>query len=137
MADYFSSDHFELLKKWEGQKRDESNPEQNRAYEELKKAYEVTQVWAAAVKATLFPTGTVKIRKRPTSQANKFLPYNWARIYPSPRPRRCLDGPHVGSVPVQEHPNFVQALWRSVCDCWPRHCHPRCAGMQSRCPGTF
>ena len=82
MADYFSSDHFELLKKWEGQKRDESNPEQNRAYEELKKAYEVTQVWAAAVKATLFPTGTVKIRKRPTSQANKFLPYNWARIYP-------------------------------------------------------
>src|SRR5665213_2479203 len=84
MADYFSSDHFELLKKWNGQKRDESNPEQNRAYEELKKAYEVTEVWAAAVRAKLFPAGTVKIRKRPTSQANKFLPYNWARIYPSP-----------------------------------------------------
>src|ERR1017187_2895126 len=83
MADYFSSDHFELLKKWAGQKRDESNPEQNRAYEELKKAYEVTDAWAAAVKAKLFPNGTVKIRKRPTSQANKFLPYNWARIYPS------------------------------------------------------
>jgi 5-methylcytosine-specific restriction protein B len=84
MADYFSSDHFELLKKWAGQKRDESNPEQNRAYKELKKAYEVTEAWAATVKAKLFPNGTVKIRKRPTSQANKFLPYNWARIYPSP-----------------------------------------------------
>ena len=46
MADYFSSDHFELLKKWDGQKRDESNPEQNHAYEELKKAYEVTEAWA-------------------------------------------------------------------------------------------
>ena len=83
MADYFSGDHFELLKKWDGQKRDESNPEQNHAYEELKKAYEVTASWASAVKAKLFPTGTVKIRKRPTSQANRFLPYNWARIYPS------------------------------------------------------
>jgi len=71
MADYFSSDHFELLKKWAGQKRDESNPEQNRAYEELKKAYEVTDAWAAAVKAKLFPNGTVKIRKRPTSQAKQ------------------------------------------------------------------
>ena len=84
MADYFSNDHFELLKKWGGQKRDESNPEQNRAYEELKNAYELTAIWAGVVKAKLFPAGAVKIRKRPTSQANKFLPYNWARIYPSP-----------------------------------------------------
>ncbi|AJG21157.1 McrB family protein [Cupriavidus basilensis] len=83
MADYFTSDHFKLLNKWKGQKRDESNPEQNRAYEELKKAYEVTEAWANEVKAKLFPTGVVKVRKRPTSQANSFLPYNWARIYPA------------------------------------------------------
>lgn len=83
MADYFTSDHFKLLNKWKGQKRDESNPEQNRAYEDLKKAYEVTEAWAKEVQTTLFPTGTVKIRKRPTSQANTFLYYNWARIYPS------------------------------------------------------
>jgi 5-methylcytosine-specific restriction protein B len=83
MADYFTSDHFKLLNKWKGQKRDESNPEQNRAYEDLKKAYEVTEAWAKEVQAKLFPTGTVKVRKRPTSQANSFLPYNWARIYPS------------------------------------------------------
>lgn len=83
MADYFTSDHFKLLNKWKGQKRDESNPEQNRAYEELKKAYEVTEAWANEVKTQLFPLGVVKVRKRPTSQANTFLPYNWARIYPA------------------------------------------------------
>lgn len=83
MADYFTSDHFKLLNKWKGQKRDESNPEQNRAYEDLKKAYEVTEAWANEVKKRLFPPGLVKVRKRPTSQANSFLPYNWARIYPT------------------------------------------------------
>lgn len=83
MADYFTSDHFKLLNKWKGQKRDESNPEQNRAYDELKKAYEATEAWANEVKTKLFPTGVVKVRKRPTSQANSFLPYNWARIYPA------------------------------------------------------
>lgn len=38
MADYFTSGHFKLLRRWKGQRRDESNPEQNEAYEELKKA---------------------------------------------------------------------------------------------------
>ena len=83
MADYFTSDHFKLLNKWKGQKRDESNPEQNRAYEDLKEAYKVTEAWAKEVKTRLFPTGVVALRKRPTSQGNSFLPYNWARIYPS------------------------------------------------------
>ena len=84
MADYFTSDHFKLLNKWKGQKRDESNPEQNRAYEDLKKAYEVTEAWANAVQAALFPDGSgrrfASVRPvRPTT----FLHYNWARIYPS------------------------------------------------------
>lgn len=90
MADYFTSDHFKLLNKWKGQKRDESNPEQNRAYEDLKAAYEVTEAWANEVKVTLFPTGIVKLRKRPTSQGNSFLPYNWARIYPSSESPKAL-----------------------------------------------
>jgi len=90
MADYFTSDHFKLLNKWKGQKRDESNPEQNRAYEDLKAAYEVTEAWANQVKDTLFPTGMVMLRKRPTSQANSFLPYNWARIYPSAESPKSL-----------------------------------------------
>lgn len=83
MTNYFTSNHFKLLNKWKGQKRDESNPEQNRAYEELKMAYEVTEAWANEVKTKLFPMGGVKVRKRPTSQANYFLQYNWARIYPA------------------------------------------------------
>jgi 5-methylcytosine-specific restriction protein B len=83
MADYFTRDHFKLLNRWRGQKRDESNPEQNRAYEDLKKAYEVTEAWADMVKNALFPMGHVKIRKRPTNQVNNFASYNWAKIYPS------------------------------------------------------
>lgn len=83
MADYFTSNHFKLLNKWKGQKRDESNPEQNRAYEELKTAYAVTEEWANELHAKLFPTGVVEVRKRPTSQGNNFLSYNWARLYPA------------------------------------------------------
>ncbi len=83
MADYFTSDHFKLLNRWKGQKRDESNPEQNRAYADLKKAYEVTEAWAEKVKDVLFPMGHIEIRKRPTNQGNNFAGYNWARIYPS------------------------------------------------------
>ena len=83
MADYFTSEQFQLLSKWKGQKRDESNAEQNRAYEELKKAYEVTEAWAYEVKAKLFPAGVVRVIKRPTSQANSFRSYNWARIRPT------------------------------------------------------
>lgn len=80
---YFTSDHFKLLNKWKGQKRDDSNPEQNRAYEELKQAYEATEQWARGLQGKLFPDGYVKVFKKPTNQANNFLAYNWARIYPS------------------------------------------------------
>jgi 5-methylcytosine-specific restriction protein B len=83
MADYFTSDHFKLLNRWKGQKRDESSPEQNRAYEDLKKAYEVTEAWAVQVKEALFPVGRVEVRKRPTNQGNNFASYTWAKIYPS------------------------------------------------------
>lgn len=90
MADYFTSAHFKLLNRWKGQKRDESNPEQKRAYEDLKKAYEVTEAWADKVKDALFPMGHVEIRKRPTNQGNNFASYNWAKIYPSSEAPREL-----------------------------------------------
>ena len=83
MTVYFTSDHFKLLNRWKGQKRDESNPEQTRAYEELKHAYQVTEAWAEKVQKALFPLGFIEVRKRPTNQANNFSSYNWARIYPS------------------------------------------------------
>lgn len=90
MADYFTSNHFKLLNRWKGQKRDESNPEQNRAYADLKNAYEVTEAWAQKVRGELFPVGRVDIRKRPTNQGNNFAGYNWAKIYPSPEAPREL-----------------------------------------------
>ncbi|WP_457328680.1 McrB family protein [Rhizobacter sp. P5_C2] len=82
MTGYFTSDHFKLLDKWRGQVRDKSNPEQNRAYQDLEAAYAVTEVWAQEVQKRLFPQGRVVVRKRPTNQGNNFAPYNWARIYP-------------------------------------------------------
>lgn len=83
MMDSFTSEHFRLLDQWKGQKRDDANEEQNLAYDELKRAYEITELWANKVKTKLFPEGYVKVRKRPTSQANFFFAYNWARIYPT------------------------------------------------------
>ena len=38
MADYFTSDHFKLLNKWQGTAYDKSSPEQQKACEELKLA---------------------------------------------------------------------------------------------------
>jgi len=83
MGDYFTSDHFKLLNKWKGQKKDSSNPEQQRAYEDLSNAYKVTEEWAIALKQRLFPFGRVEILKKPTNQAGNFTSYNWAKIYPS------------------------------------------------------
>lgn len=82
MTNYFTSEHFKLLNKWQKQKRDTSNPEQNRAYESLQEAYLVTERWANEVQRKLFSDGCVEVRKRPTNQGNNFLSYNWARIYP-------------------------------------------------------
>jgi 5-methylcytosine-specific restriction protein B len=82
MADYFTSDHFKLLNKWKGQKCDESNPEQNRAYENLKQAYEVAEAWASEVKAKLFPAGQVETRRFATEDG-KFIRFIGVRLYPS------------------------------------------------------
>lgn len=83
MAMYFTSEHFKALKKWQGQKRDDSQAEQNRAYEALKEAYEVTEAWAQELQRQYFPLGRYELRKRPTNQANKFAAYNWAKVYPA------------------------------------------------------
>lgn len=82
MAQYFTSEHFKLLKKWQGVKYDKTNPEQRRVCEELKRAYAVTEAWAKALQKRLFPAGRIAVRKWPISQGQKFFGYNWARIYP-------------------------------------------------------
>ena len=78
----FTASHFELLERWKGHNRDNSDPEQNKAYKALQEAYAVTEEWARAVKKRLFPSGRVEILKKPTNQAQNFAAYNWARIYP-------------------------------------------------------
>ena len=78
----FTARHFELLDRWKGQKHDSSDPERKQAYDELCEACAVTEAWARAVQERLFPSGRVRIVKRPTNQAQVFREYNWARIYP-------------------------------------------------------
>lgn len=81
---YFNNDHFKLLNKWKGTVYDKTNPEQQRVYEELGKAYDVTKNWAEALQQQLFKGGWTKTVRKPTDQwQKKFIPYNWARIYPS------------------------------------------------------
>ena len=81
---YFNNDHFKLLNKWKGTVYDKTNPEQQRVYEELGQAYDVTKQWAEALQQQLFTGGWTKTVRKPTDQwQKKFIPYNWARIYPS------------------------------------------------------
>jgi len=84
MVDYFTSDHFKLLNKWKGTIYDKSNPEQQKVYEELSQAFDVTKRWAEAVQQSFFPMGWSKTVRKPTDQwQKKFISYNWGRIYPS------------------------------------------------------
>jgi 5-methylcytosine-specific restriction enzyme B len=81
---YFNNDHFKLLNKWKGTVYDKTNPEQQRVYEELGQAYDVTKHWAEALQQQLFKNGWTKTVRKPTDQwQKKFIPYNWGRIYPS------------------------------------------------------
>jgi 5-methylcytosine-specific restriction protein B len=80
--DYFTKEHFRLLNELKGETRDKSNPEHNRAYQELTEAYRVTEAWANGIRQALFPNGSVKIRRCPINQAQNFFHYQWARIYP-------------------------------------------------------
>lgn len=81
---YFNNDHFKLLNKWKGTVYDKTNPEQQRVYEELGQAYDVTKQWAEALQQQLFKDGWTKTVRKPTDQwQKKFIPYNWGRIYPS------------------------------------------------------
>ncbi|WP_235431340.1 McrB family protein [Vibrio sp. VPAP30] len=81
--DYFSQHHVDLLRKWQGQKRDTSDMQQEVAYQELKEAYEIIERWAYALQQQAFPKGYVKLRKGPVNQGGNFFSYLWAKIYPT------------------------------------------------------
>jgi len=84
MAEYFTSDHFKLLNKWKGVEYDSTNPEQQKVYADLTAAYNLTKKWSEQLQAKAFPGGWTKTVRKPTDQwQKKFIPYNWARIYPT------------------------------------------------------
>lgn len=86
----FEQEHFELLEAWQGRPYDKGVSQEAYVYERLVEAYRATEAWANALKARLFPHGDVKIRKGPTTRAQTFWPYNWARIYPEPAAPKAL-----------------------------------------------
>ena len=81
---YFSNDHFKLLNRWKGIVYDKTNPEQQRVYEELGQAYDVTKHWAEELQQQLFKDGWIKAIRKPTDeQQNKFTRDNVVWVYPS------------------------------------------------------
>jgi 5-methylcytosine-specific restriction protein B len=72
---YFNNDHFKLLNKWKGTVYDKTNPEQQRVYEELGQAYDVTKQWAEALKQLSFKSGWTKTVRKP---ADRSWPTPWA-----------------------------------------------------------
>jgi len=87
---YFNNDHFKLLNKWKGTVYDKTNPEQQRVYEELGQAYDVTKHWAEALQQQLFKDGWTKTVRKPADRSGKFTAYNWARIYPEQKSHKGL-----------------------------------------------
>jgi AAA domain (dynein-related subfamily) len=82
MGDYFTEQHFNLLREWADHKRDPNDPANAAANLELKRAYDVTARWAQALQEKLFPGRKHEVRRDPASQNQKYLGYNWGRIYP-------------------------------------------------------
>lgn len=90
MANYYTSEHFELLKKWEGTVYDKTNPEQQDAYRALKQAYDVTKQWAETLQRQLFEDGWTKTVRKPADRSGRFTNYNWSRIYPDQKSPKGL-----------------------------------------------
>lgn len=80
----FDIEHFHLLNSWKGEVRDKNDAQHEHVYERLKAAYGLTKQWAERVQKRLFPQGKTRVVQRPTHQwTERFLSYNWARIYPT------------------------------------------------------
>lgn len=87
---FFNNEHFKLLNKWKGTVYDKSNPEQQRVYEDLGQAYDVTKHWAEALQHQLFKDGWPKTVRKPADRSGKFTAYNWGRIYPKQKSHKGL-----------------------------------------------
>lgn len=83
---FFTETEFQLLNQTKGKTKTDT-PEDEADYQQLKKTYKKVQYWMNEVKNDIFPKGFATIRKRPTSQANKFDGYLWCKIYPTKEDR--------------------------------------------------
>jgi hypothetical protein len=81
--DFFTSSDIELLSHYAGVAYDKDSQEHREAYNRLAGIYWKVEYWAYLVQQSVFPKGEFSILKKPTSQANKFEQYQWAKIYPS------------------------------------------------------
>jgi hypothetical protein len=88
--DYFTSADIDLLTRYAGVAYDKDSQEHQDAYRQLASIYRKVEHWAQLVRQTALPQGEVSILKKPTSQANRFEQYQWAKIYPSPTAPRQL-----------------------------------------------
>lgn len=81
--DFFTNEEFDLLEETAEKPCDRSQPEVEKAYQDLKVAYNKVKYWAEELQKKMFSNGKVKITRRPTSQGNRFDGYLWGRIYPT------------------------------------------------------
>lgn len=79
---FFTEEEFDVLNESAGLPYNKEYEGMREAYATLKTAYEKVEYWAQLVCKELFSGGEVKVRKRPTNQANFFDSYLWAKIYP-------------------------------------------------------
>nr|WP_246500266.1 AAA family ATPase [Pseudomonas cyclaminis] len=71
------------MREWHEKVFDKTDSAHRDAYGQLRQAYDITKLWAVALRARLFPHGSTKTIRRPIDQWNrKFVAYNWSRIYP-------------------------------------------------------
>jgi len=87
--DFYTREHFELLRNWGGKKYDNNNEEHKVVYKTLKEAYEITKKLAQSIQTDVFPSGFVSARAAPTNQANNFETYQWAKIYSDEISKSC------------------------------------------------
>jgi 5-methylcytosine-specific restriction endonuclease McrBC GTP-binding regulatory subunit McrB len=84
--DFFTEGDFEELNRFPKHLYNDT-AEHKETYEKLKATYAKVEYWAKKTQQKAYPQGHMRIRKRPTNQANKFEEYQWAKIFPDDKSR--------------------------------------------------
>jgi len=78
MENFFTKEHFELLRDNKGQ----HGKEGDEIYQKLMVAEEITKIWGEKVQKELFSSGKAKIKRQPTDRNGNYREYIWTKIYP-------------------------------------------------------